>query len=179
MTSPDGITWTLRESPTNSWNCVTYGRGLFVAVAFGNGVMTSTDGITWKLRTTFDNNWTSITYGEKANSGTGLFVAVADQGTGKRVMTSPDGITWKLRKSPDSNWTSVTFGSGLFVAVCKFGNNQSVMTATYLENPQSPTITNFTIPTKTNGAAQFTITAPQSNSSGSFSYTSSNSRICI
>ncbi|KSV67285.1 hypothetical protein N182_34195 [Sinorhizobium sp. GL2] len=34
MTSPDGITWTARAAPVaNIWYSVTYGNGLFVAVA--------------------------------------------------------------------------------------------------------------------------------------------------
>jgi hypothetical protein len=45
MTSPDGITWTIRTSAAdNDWRDVTYGNGLFVAVAYsgtGNRVMTS------------------------------------------------------------------------------------------------------------------------------------------
>jgi hypothetical protein len=44
MTSPDGITWTARTSAAdNAWLSVTYGNGLFVAVAIsgtGNRVMT-------------------------------------------------------------------------------------------------------------------------------------------
>ena len=89
MTSPDGITWTIRTSAAdNSWNGVTYGNGLFVAVAgtgTGNRVMTSPDGITWTIRTSAaDNWWQGVTYGN------GLFVAVAGAGTGtgNRVMTS-------------------------------------------------------------------------------------------
>jgi hypothetical protein len=65
---------------------VTYGGGLFVAVAptgTGNRVMTSTDGSTWTLRSSAaDNSWLGVTYGG------GLFVAVAYSGTGNRVMTS-------------------------------------------------------------------------------------------
>jgi hypothetical protein len=45
MTSPDGITWTARTSAAdNNWIGVTFGNGLFVAVAWsgtGNRVMTS------------------------------------------------------------------------------------------------------------------------------------------
>jgi len=45
MTSPDGITWTIRTSAAdNSWWSVAYGDGLFVAVSrsgTGNRVMTS------------------------------------------------------------------------------------------------------------------------------------------
>ncbi len=40
-----------------------------------------------------------------------------------------------------------------------------------------PTITNFTIPAQVTGAAPFTITAPTSNSTGSFTYTSSNTSV--
>jgi len=44
--------------------------------------MTSPDGINWTIRTSAaDNNWYSVCYGN------GLFVAVADTGTGNRVMT--------------------------------------------------------------------------------------------
>ena len=82
-----GTTWTSRTSIIdNSWVSVTYGNGLFVAVAIsgtGDRVMTSPDGITWTSRASAaDNGWYSVTY---AN---GLFVAVAASGTGDRVMTS-------------------------------------------------------------------------------------------
>ena len=86
---PAGTTWTIRTSAAdNQWRSLTYGNGLFVAVAGSgtdNRVMTSPDGITWTSRTSAANNiWTSVTYGN------GLFVAVAWSGTGNRVMTSPD-----------------------------------------------------------------------------------------
>jgi hypothetical protein len=169
MTSPDGITWTSRITPEdNYWRSVTYGNGLFVAVAesgTGNRVMTSPDGITWTSRITpADNWWRSVTYGN------GLFVAIANSGTGNRVMTSPDGITWSLQITPNNNWYGVTYGNGLFVAVAGSGTGNRVMTASNLH----PIITNFSIPTKIFGDAPFQITQPTSNSSGSFSYASSN-----
>ena len=79
--------WTARTSAAdNGWHSVTYGNGLFVAVAYsgtGNRVMTSPDGINWTARTSAaDNQWLSVTYGN------GLFVAVSQSGTGNRVMTS-------------------------------------------------------------------------------------------
>jgi hypothetical protein len=124
-----GTTWISRTSAAdNQWTSVTYGNGLFVAVAFngtGNRVMTSPDGITWTIRTSAaDNQWISVTYGN------GLFVAVAYTGTGNRVMTSPDGITWTIRTSAaDNQWTSVTYGNGLFVAVATSGTGNGVMTS--------------------------------------------------
>jgi hypothetical protein len=129
MTSPDGINWTIRTSAAdNAWFSVTYGNGLFVAVAqtgTGNRVMTSPDGINWTSRTTpVDNNWRSVAFGN------GLFVAVAQSGSGNRVMTSPDGINWTARTSAaDNGWLAVTYGNGLFVAVAFSGAGNRVMTS--------------------------------------------------
>jgi predicted RecA/RadA family phage recombinase len=62
--------------------------------------------------------------------GNGLFVAVANTGTGNRVMTSPDGITWTSRASAaDNAWHSVVYGDGLFVAVATTGTGNRVMTS--------------------------------------------------
>jgi len=82
-------------------------------------------GTYWTLRTTpADNGWHSVCYGN------GLFVAVANSGTGNRVMTSPDGINWTLRTTPaDNNWRSVCYGNGLFVAVADTGTGNRVMTS--------------------------------------------------
>jgi hypothetical protein len=93
MTSPDGATWTARAAAeANQWMDVTYGNGLFVAVARTgtNPVMTSPDGINWTARAAAEaNQWYGVTYGN------GLFVAVSTGGT-NRVMTSdatPPGFT--------------------------------------------------------------------------------------
>jgi alpha-acetolactate decarboxylase len=96
------VNWTSRTSAAdNQWNSMTYGNGLFVAVAgsgTGNRVMTSPDGINWTSRTSAaDNIWNSVTYGN------GLFVAVSTTGIGNRVMTSPDGITWTSQTSAADN----------------------------------------------------------------------------
>ena len=48
---------------------------------------------------------------------------------------------------------------------------------TFQVNKATPTITNFSIPTKIYGDAPFQITSPTSNSSGAFSYSSSNSSV--
>ncbi|MEZ4939657.1 MAG: HYR domain-containing protein [Saprospiraceae bacterium] len=123
---PDGISWTARNAAEASlWRSVTYGNGLFVAVAENgtNRVMTSPDGISWTARSAAEaNQWTSVTYGN------GLFVAVSQNGA-NRVMTSPDGITWTARSAAEANsWQSVTYGNGLFVAVAGSGTNR-VMTS--------------------------------------------------
>ena len=89
MTSPDGINWTIRvNAADNQWFSITFGNGLFVAVAAtgtGDRVMTSPDGINWTIRVSaIDNAWSSVTFVN------GLFVAVAATGTGNRVMTSSE-----------------------------------------------------------------------------------------
>jgi hypothetical protein len=93
--------------------------------------MTSPDGITWTIRTSAaDNNWVAVTYGN------GLFVAVAESGSGNRVMTSPDGITWTIRTSAaDNSWYAVTYGNGVFVAVAYTGSGNRVMTSGSLIPP--------------------------------------------
>ena len=52
LTSPDGVTWTRRTSPTrDSLNGVAYGNGTFVAVGAKGTILTSTDGASWTQRT--------------------------------------------------------------------------------------------------------------------------------
>ena len=114
-----GYFWNQYQAPNNNnWQSITYGNGLFVAIAntnvvTPNKIMTSPDGINWTLRQVpLQNNWVSITYGN------GLFVAVADEGTtGQRIMVSSDTI----------NWTVV--GGGFFLKSVAYGNNRFVAVA--------------------------------------------------
>ena len=70
--------WTQRTLPASTnWSSVTYGNGVFVAVATGtsNVAATSPDGVTWTQRTLpAGTYWSSVTYGN------GIFVAVAGSG---------------------------------------------------------------------------------------------------
>jgi len=117
MTSPDGITWTLRAAGGGwqSWRLVTYANGLFVAVGSGQ-VMTSTSGRTWTRRTVDGFGWWSA-----VAHGNGIFVAV---GSG-RVMTSsqtveniaaPHGIRYfdnKLQVHRNNEWIDAAAPSGV------------------------------------------------------------------
>ena len=131
MTSPDGATWTSRDSAeSHPWQSVAFGNSVFVAVTSTtttNQVMRSTDnGANWTAVASpiTKKGWQSVTYGN------GQFVAVANSGTGERVMTSSDGSSWSLQTTPaDYNWYSVTYGNGLFVAVAYSGTGQRVMTS--------------------------------------------------
>ena len=149
-------TWTLRTSAANyAWRGVTYGAGLFVAVASsgtGNRVMTSPDGITWTLGTSAaDNSWRGVTYGA------GLFVAVADSGTGNRVMTSPDGSM----VAPSITGFSIpvkTYGDAPFPITQPTSNSTGAFT--YIsDNSSVATINGSTITIV--GPGQATITATQ------------------
>ena len=55
--------------------------------------------------------------------------------------------------------------------------NSGTITATLTVSKATPTITNFSIATKQFGDEPFTLTAPTSNSSGSFTYTSSDTSV--
>jgi hypothetical protein len=131
--STDGISWT-RYNPAFEIQAksITYGNGLFVAVAFGgpgNRVMTSPDGINWTQRTPSANNdWQSVAYGN------GKFVAVSSNGT-NRVMYSTDGISWTgLAVNLNSN--AITFAEGKFTT----GTNYSTDGITWTGTTISPII---------------------------------------
>lgn len=87
MTSTNGKTWTLIESPVqNSWQSIAYGDGYFVAISTAGwgsnedtskAVMISSDGINWTAEDTPDLQWYyEIAYGD------GKFVAVSWAGHG-------------------------------------------------------------------------------------------------
>jgi len=145
-----------------NWAAVTYGKGLFVAVATSSNIAaTSPDGINWTQRTLpASATWYAVTYGN------GIFVAV---GGGMTVIaTSPDGITWTQRSAPVSaTWRGVTYGGGLFVAV-------GISSAIAITSPDGINWTQRTLPASTNwysvayGNGVFVVTA----SSGSVCATS-------
>ena len=112
-------------TPIASFNTVSGSEALTLT---GRLVIDGVDqqpGRLWTSRTSAaDNQWRNVCYGD------GLFVAVADSGTGNRVMTSPDGVNWTPRTSAaDNSWTSVCYGAGLFVAVSISGTGNRVMTS--------------------------------------------------
>ncbi|PYQ63424.1 MAG: hypothetical protein DMF53_10195 [Acidobacteria bacterium] len=87
LTSPNGITWTARVSPTtNEINGLAFSGSRLVGVVNTGEVVTSTDGITWAIQPSA----TSSRLIGVAWMGS-LFVAVGDRGT---IVTSPDGLTW-------------------------------------------------------------------------------------
>ena len=122
--SSDGRVWTVgpdaldsMTSLSTSWTSVTFGDGLFIAVASNGKMMSSTDGLNWTNRTPVDGGeaWIDVAYGN------GKYVAIAPNGYARYSL---NGITW-VRSSLQAvigNITALSFGNGIFVAV---GNTYS------------------------------------------------------
>jgi hypothetical protein len=144
VTSPDGITWTERNSgTTTNLSTVVWcpELGLFVA-AGGNPILTSPDGITWTQRTTgiilHDLEWSPQR---------GIFVGVGPSG---RLYTSPDGITWTNRTgqtatlSASYDYWSVCWSPerALFVTIARYGSASGLV----YTSPDGITWTNRMLP---------------------------------
>jgi len=127
FTSPDGFVWTSRTAASNdTWSAITYGNGLFVAVAIaygaGGGIMTSPDGITWTLRVGVGpGGFTGVTYGNA------IFVAVKTGSPGTMV-TSANGITWTDRTTGISS-LAVHFANSIFTTGKHYSYNGISWTA--------------------------------------------------
>jgi hypothetical protein len=90
-TSPDGVTWTRRESGVSvPLNEVIWTGSKAVIVGKSGTILTSPDGVGWTVR----NSGTTLDLKDVAWSGTTL-VAVGASGI---VLTSPDGVEWTKRK---------------------------------------------------------------------------------
>lgn len=118
VTSPDGVTWTERESGTTTdyFSRVVYGAGRFVAVG-SSTIATSADGITWTLQS-------APTPLYDLAFGNGIYVAIAapaSDGGNRRFLTSTDGTTWTLRANV-LNPSRVLFTNGVFVAPDALGH---------------------------------------------------------
>jgi hypothetical protein len=130
MYSTNGTTWTDQVGTTvgKNWSSLTFGNGLFVAVSdeiagtTTQQVTTSPDGVTWTTRSSSTAaEWKSVVYDAAANSGAGLFVAVAED----RVMTSTNGTDWTTQTVPTGRWTDVAYGNGLWVATQSLYDNET------------------------------------------------------
>lgn len=116
--SSDDLSWNESAMPSHStWQAITYGNGMFVAIANdSNKTAYSTDGENWTETTNLpsQSSWYSVTYGD------GKFVAVA---YGTAAAYSTDGITWTAVTLPTSrNWRSIAYGNGMFVAISSSSN---------------------------------------------------------
>ena len=120
MTSPDGLTWTARATPTTD-NLVAVIRAgtQFVASGVSGTILTSPDGVTWTARVSPTTNEINAL----AFSGTRI-VGVVNTG---EVVTSTDGITWAIQPSAGFNrLIGVAWTGTMFVAV---GDRGTVVTS--------------------------------------------------
>jgi hypothetical protein len=76
------------------------------------------------------NNWTprnSVTTNAHEKiiwvSELGLFIVIADTGSGNRVMTSPDGINWTARTTSDHGWQDICWCKEIGV-LCMVSNDE-------------------------------------------------------
>ena len=117
----DGDTWTHRAIQANAWKGVHADHGTVIAVGDTGTISKSEDGgVTWADKSPgagYTNNLTAVTYADTL----GLWVAVANSGTGNRVLTSDDdGETWDAQTSAsDRNWSDILWAEGVLVAVAE------------------------------------------------------------
>lgn len=127
LTSPDGITWTSRTSPSNrDWRGIVWSQtlGKFVAVSTynaGAGVtsyMTSTDGINWTSGTIVSGvniSFKDIAYGN------GVLVACGYSASSVQdiYISTDGGTTWTAKGVQNNNRYGVTYSPelNLFVTV--------------------------------------------------------------
>jgi outer membrane protein OmpA-like peptidoglycan-associated protein len=104
------------------WQAITYGDGMFVAVAEYTGdTAYSTDGVNWTLVTVPGEPWDGVTYGN------GAFVAVSF--SDHVSMHSTDaGQTWTEAATPPNEWNAVAYGDGEFVATPYVSQNAAYST---------------------------------------------------
>jgi len=131
MTSPDGVNWTLQNTPDRVWRRIVWSPELGLFCAVGELVMISSDGINWTevfggtvviggvvVTSLFDVTWSPEL---------GLFCAVGGTGV---LMTSPDGVNWSVYTvGIPGTLISITWSPelGLFCAVLSAGLNVDVV----------------------------------------------------
>ena len=116
-TSPDGITWTHRQTPYEAFGelfftSVAFGNNTFVAAGLRGIIFTSTEGQDWTPRASSPGSVTAVAYGR-------LFVAVGEPTRGNSVLqTSVDGVLWTDRESGTTlPLNGVAYGKAMYVVV--------------------------------------------------------------
>jgi len=152
LTSPDGMTWTIRRESVGGSvvQDVTRGNGIYVAVG---GFITSGT----ILRSTNGNQWTSNTFGANlvtVSFGAGKFVAgafnqsVATTNTLVPLYWSSDGLAWNQvdeHFGPNTKINHVTYADGRFLAGGATGSGAST-TPIILTSPDGVDWTQLTLP---------------------------------
>jgi len=129
MTSPDGITWTERNSSYTGLYNVIWISDLNLFVAVGNSavsagvIVTSPDGITWTARVTgATQQWHYIAYALETKTITAVSY---NGGTLQRAITSKDALNWTIRTTPiDLSWYGIAWSAslGMFLTIANSSN---------------------------------------------------------
>jgi hypothetical protein len=110
-----GTNWSTYSTalPGTGYDCLTYGKGLFVALDSGStNAQTSPTGETWTARTLPNSKtWIDVVWGN------GIFVALASDTGANNMAHSIDGITWVAASTPSATATpsGIAYGQGVFV----------------------------------------------------------------
>jgi len=98
-TSVDGISWSSAVTiPTANWQDITYGQGLFMAVATGtNTVITSQDGIIWTTQSIpSSGTWSAVGFSNISKPGKFIILA-GGTGNSTATMLVTTGVTAQAR----------------------------------------------------------------------------------
>lgn len=138
-TTTTGVSWTSGSPapPSLDYTGVTYGNGLFVAVAYNTATyITSTDGLSWTSRTLpLSSTWQAVRYGN------GMFVVVSN---GSECFYSTDGLSWGSLISGFKVYQSsgnLAYGNGVFI-----GFDENVTTSCTKLSLNYDTATHFAVP---------------------------------
>ena len=133
-TSPNGVSWTIRETDTrNQLNSVTYSErlGIFVSVGRNGIIITSYDGSNWEIQTSgVSTELKKVIYQE----GRGLFVAVGSRGV---LLTSIDGVEWiKQKTNVLLDLTSIVYAKDEDISLIG-GEHCSILKSKYSTNGEN------------------------------------------
>ncbi|MFC6877551.1 hypothetical protein ACFQFB_10540, partial [Flavobacterium myungsuense] len=135
----------------------------------GNFNVTTAPAATFLHMDVWSPNFTSFEVKLESTNGAALLVNVPGAKTQR---------AWNSYDIPLSSYPGVNLAALKWIVLDSSPGAILFLTNVYFYQANLPTISGFTVPTKTNTDADFTITAPTtSNSAGAYSYTSSNTSV--
>ena len=138
ITSPDGITWTLRNNPLSiPLTSVSFGGGQFLTTSFGSSpnIALSPEGITWSI--VGDGVPTS-----NLDTSSFAFDTYLVGGGSGVLFTSPDAINWTEENSQTvEGITGITEGDDIIILVANSGDiRTNTITWTALKDADGATV---------------------------------------
>jgi Secretion system C-terminal sorting domain len=165
-----GQTTTFAEFPINGNPIKQYTALTYQGIDFGGNINAS--------------GMTTLHWDIYTDVATTLRISLISNGTGERFVTRTTAVGWNSYDIPLTEYTSQSGFSVSSIFQFKFeefpralgaGTKTVYLYNLYFWKPANvPTITGFSVPAKLTTDAPFALTAPMSNSSGAFTYTSDN-----